>query len=83
MPASCIACSNDIFCIADAEYVICPHCKTISSLLDKRKPEELHNAYGVGLGFTFENLLKWQMDIVRSRKEQTKTSAYSAQKSFY
>jgi hypothetical protein len=71
-PTTCVACENDIFCIADAQFVVCPHCKTISSMDHSTRDSDIKEVYGAGLGFTFENLLKWQTDIVRSRKEQEK-----------
>jgi hypothetical protein len=74
-PAFCVACSNDIFCIADAEFVICPHCKVITSLNGEGETSGCEKLYGVGLGFTFENLYKWQSEIVRGRKEQSKSGS--------
>jgi len=44
-----------IFCIQDAEYVLCPRCKSISPL-DA-------TGHGVGLGFTMETLAELQADI--------------------
>jgi hypothetical protein len=60
VPSTCLVCSADIFCITDAEYVVCPRCKSISSLEPSYPEQTIGEVYGVGLGFTFENLVAWQ-----------------------
>lgn len=61
MPTLCLSCDSTIFTIQDAGFVICPSCRVvypIEDVLDKV-------AGGVGLGFTYEQLTQWQLDIAR------------------
>lgn len=74
LPTSCMACSADICCIQDAEYVICPTCKVVSPLLSSMGGgggEDNNNnrgrAFGAGLGFTLDDLAQWQSEIMRQR----------------
>lgn len=64
IPCLCICCENKtIFCIEDADYVVCPSCKTVSPLERRNGTQE----GGVGLGFTMETLGQIQKEITRSR----------------
>jgi hypothetical protein len=67
VPTSCFGCSNEIFCIADAKYVICPECRVVSPVeegeLDGQKLEQR----GIGLGFTCESLFQIQSEILSER----------------
>lgn len=63
-PCRCFACSDSftttIFCISDANYVLCPHCKVVSPV-SEHGDEWGGRFWGdteesVGLGFTFETL---------------------------
>ena len=74
VPVVCYACSLDLCCIQDASYVLCPSCRTVSPVeqvgsghfaVDHRPGS---NDGGVGLGFTFDDLIKWQGEIVRRRR---------------
>ena len=72
-PASCFACSTDLFCIADVKYIICPQCKTISPAEAASSVAGAFNGntmprYGVGLGFTYDTLFQMQSKVVRERK---------------
>lgn len=60
VPCACIACSSTIFSIADAEYVLCPLCTVVSKI-----DESHYDGHGgsVGLGFSMENLAKWQKEL--------------------
>lgn len=49
---SCMDCSLQIGCIDDAEYVLCPHCKSVSPLAFS-VPNLSPRAHGVGLGFEY------------------------------
>jgi hypothetical protein len=63
MPAECICCESTIFCIQDADYVLCPDCRVVSRMegLSSR------GMGGVGLGFKYEALARWQDTILRDR----------------
>lgn len=65
VPTMCQVCSLDQFCIADAQYVICPTCQSVGPVEDsdgdvngKQETRE-----GAGLGFTFETLFQMQSEI--------------------
>jgi hypothetical protein len=64
MPAECICCESTIFCIQNADYILCPDCRVVSRMEDLSS----HGMGGVGLGFKYEDLARWQEAI---RKEQT------------
>ena len=59
-PVTCSACSLHLFCIEDAEFVLCPACQVVGPLGT--------GGDGVGLGFTIEDLQGCQNDILRSRR---------------
>lgn len=85
----CCVCSTTIYCIFDADYIICPFCKVVDALhkqpnattnnnsnlkqqcSNQNKFEEdpddsttcAENAGGVGLGFSENDLHKWQLEI--------------------
>jgi hypothetical protein len=63
MPAECICCESTIFCIQDADYVLCPDCRVVSRMegLSSR------GMGGVGLGFKYEALARWQDAILRDQ----------------
>ena len=68
MPVVCFGCSSELCCIQDADFVLCPMCRVVSpmnGIVDAGTSEG-----GVGLGFTFDDLMKWQSDIVRTRQQQ-------------
>ena len=78
LPVVCFACTLEMCCIQDADYVICPMCRVVSPLdgghaasphvsNDLREQRE----QTVGLGFTFEDLCKWQSEILSRRTSQT------------
>lgn len=65
IPAQCLCCSQDLFCIMDACYLLCPTCKVVSALVGGADRE--YNG-GVGLAFTVDDLQRIQYDIVQSRQ---------------
>jgi hypothetical protein len=68
MPVVCFGCASELCCIQDADFVLCPMCRVVSpmnGIVDAAASDG-----GVGLGFTFDDLMKWQSDIVRTRQEQ-------------
>mmetsp|Transcript_12206 Transcript_12206/g.23410 ORF Transcript_12206/g.23410 Transcript_12206/m.23410 type:complete len:260 (-) Transcript_12206:39-818(-) len=68
LPTSCFACSQDICVIMDADFVICPNCRVVSPLgEDNDSSPHSSRELTVGLGFTFEDLAKWQEEIVAKR----------------
>jgi hypothetical protein len=60
LPAECICCESTIFCIQNADYVLCPDCRVVSRMegLSSR------GMGGVGLGFKFMDLAQRQNDII-------------------
>ena len=69
MPCACVCCSLTLFCIQDACFVLCPECRVISPM--EGSAVEGHEG-GVGLGFTMEELAKWQEDLERERRVASK-----------
>jgi hypothetical protein len=82
MPTECFCCSLTIFCIQDAEYILCPDCRVVSPV-----PGDVGdglNSGGVGLGFTMEDLAEWQDDIMRSSiREQRRQEIGASQNHGY
>jgi hypothetical protein len=70
MPAECICCESTIFCIQDADYILCPDCRVVSRL----EGSSSRGMGGVGLGFKYEDLARWQEDIARARREKKQQS---------
>jgi hypothetical protein len=66
MPTECFCCQATIFCIQNADYVLCPDCRVVSRMEDSSS----QGMGGVGLGFTYEDLARWQADILRNRQEE-------------
>ena len=64
LPTTCFCCSSDLFCIMDANYVLCPMCKVVSPLEGCATGMD----GGVGLGFTFDDLQQWQHEIIVRRQ---------------
>jgi hypothetical protein len=63
MPVTCFACTSELCCIQDATYVLCPNCRVVSPM-DGMEPT--HDG-GVGLGFTMDDLCRWQAEILSKR----------------
>lgn len=65
---SCFGCAADIHCIADVSYTICPHCRIISPVDEKFfQGEEMSRRWGLGLGFTDDDLFLMQMEVAMAR----------------
>jgi hypothetical protein len=64
MPCECSCCCLMIFCIQDAEFVLCPECRVVSISGNDRTGKD----GGVGLGFGLEELARWQEEIERERR---------------
>jgi len=62
LPCSCVICDQTIFCIADADYVLCPVCRVVNPV---DFGTETSGSGGVGLGFTLDDLAKWHAEIAR------------------
>jgi hypothetical protein len=68
MPSECMCCTLTVFCIQDASFILCPACRVVSPMVGASAGCQ----GGVGLGFTMEDLAKWQQDIHSSRKQRMK-----------
>ena len=62
LPTTCFACETNLFCIMDADYVLCPLCKVVSPVSENGDTDG-----GIGLGFTFDDLQHYTADILRER----------------
>lgn len=67
VPVSCFGCTQDIFCIADAKYVICPTCRVVSPIEEGALDGQVLTQHGLGLGFTCESLFQIQSEILSER----------------
>jgi hypothetical protein len=73
VPCTCLCCETLIFCIANAEYIICPNCRVISRVHSEEEEATTNDATnndGVGLGFTMEDLGRWQQEILLQQQRQ-------------
>jgi hypothetical protein len=63
---------SDLALLFVTDYFICPGCRVVSPLNDNDKNNNKRMAHGpvrgggVGLGFTFEELSKWQREMTRT-----------------
>lgn len=67
VPATCLSCTTEVCCIQDASFVLCPVCRVVS-------PLDCGNdcgAGGVGLGFTFDELFRWQSELLNEQRNRT------------
>lgn len=69
MPAECMCCDTTIFCIQNADFVLCPDCRVVSRM----EGSSSQGMGGVGLGFKYEDLARWQADIIRKNARQTES----------
>ena len=60
LPTTCFCCSQDLFCIMDASFVLCPKCRVISPM--EGSADGLEG--GVGIGFTFDDLREFQTEAL-------------------
>ena len=65
---SCFGCSLELCCIADVSYVVCPVCKVVSPMENPTFEGKEVQRHGLGLGFTYEDLFKMQLEIIEDRK---------------
>ena len=61
LPTCCHFCEDQLCCIQDASYILCPSCMTVSPL--DVAPLSSRRDGGVGLGFTLDELYEWQNEI--------------------
>ena len=68
LPATCYSCSENLFCIMDASFVLCPNCKVVSRMNEEVAGNAVKG--GVGLGFRYDDLCVWQSDLLQSQQQQ-------------
>lgn len=59
LPCFCYVCDATRFCIEDARFCLCPVCKCVLPM---------DGDFGVGLGFTLEQLAEYQNELEENRK---------------
>jgi hypothetical protein len=64
MPAECVCCESTIFCIQNADFVLCPDCRVVSRM----EGVSSCGMGGVGLGFKYEDLARWQDAIIQEEQ---------------
>lgn len=70
-PATCFGCSLELLVVLDAEYVLCPECRVVNPIFEDAmgmRAELLRSdqkAFGVGLGFKPDDLMRWQSEMAR------------------
>jgi hypothetical protein len=74
MPAECLCCETTIFCIQNADYILCPDCRVVSRM----EGSSSRGMGGVGLGFKYDDLARWQGDISRARQEEAQQKTQSS-----
>jgi len=70
-PAYCYGCMLELCCIRDADCILCPACRVVSPVRVTDSATAMSNG-GVGLGFTFDDLRKWQSEIAAARQRQNR-----------
>jgi hypothetical protein len=75
MPGLCQGCHNTVFCIQDAAFVLCPDpgCRAVSPM-DGQFVDRV--SAGVGLGFRYDDLMRWQREIIAEAANSTNSAAY-------
>jgi hypothetical protein len=74
LPSTCFWCATTVFAIQDCGFVLCPKCGAVYPSDDEMIDRI---ASGVGLGFTFESLARWQPEIERHRQDRCTCGASS------
>lgn len=59
LPVTCKVCFAELTCIRDLDHVLCPSCSLVSPV--EGGPKGIKRGGGVGLGFTFDDLRRWEM----------------------
>jgi len=75
VPCTCVVCNQTVFCIQDADFVLCPMCRVVSPVdgadIEEADAGRAILSGGVGLGFTFDDLAKWQDEIAVTRLHES------------
>lgn len=74
-PVHCMGCSTSLFAIQDCSFVLCPHCRVISPMDAADNKRE-----AVGMGFTFDDLVKWHPAAESDRRRRDKRGESSREK---
>jgi hypothetical protein len=73
IPGMCLSCDITLFVIQDAAYVLCPDCHCVN-VMEGDFVDRI--AAGVGLGFKYDDLMRWQLEILQEQKRSRKTSTH-------
>lgn len=65
VPTICDCCSSTVFVIQDAGYVLCPDCRVVYTVEEPSSRSRVEG--GVGLGFKYKELIRWQQEIIEAR----------------
>jgi hypothetical protein len=73
VPGMCLSCDITLFVIQDAAYVLCPDCHCVN-VMEGDFVDRI--AAGVGLGFKYDDLMRWQLEILQEQKRSRKSSSH-------
>lgn len=65
IPIACLFCTLDLFCIANAQFVVCPKCRVVSPMANGLGPLK-GKREGLGLGLTYGNLVAIRAEMSSS-----------------
>jgi hypothetical protein len=67
-PVTCFGCTAELCCIQDASYVLCPVCRVVGPM--DAGAGDSGSTMGVGLGFSFDDLFRWQSEILLHQQDR-------------
>jgi hypothetical protein len=73
VPGMCLSCDITLFVIQDAAYVLCPDCHCVN-IMEGDFVDRI--AAGVGLGFKYDDLMRWQLEILQEQKRSRKSASH-------
>lgn len=82
VPSWCECCQMTVFCVPQVTLVLCPQCRSIFPIsTDDHDNNQGHDEHyygdrdgivdaGVGLGFVYEDLIRWGPEIEHERRQR-------------